>query len=353
MKAVQIQHVSDDLSGVEIIDMPVPEVAPGMLRVRMVKAALHPSDINYIRGEYREGIERLIWNYQETDPTFDPARTKLHPAMPCIPGGEGVGVVDACGEGTDENTWMGKRVSLIAGPPSGTWQEYVIAAPQQLSPLPDTVPDEQAALMMINPLTALIMVQHVLAVKEGQWVLLSAGASAVAKMVAALGRHYGFKTISLVREGKSVAADGHSLGDIVINTSKQDLRAEIKAITDGKGVDFALDCVGGDLAQEMVLSLTDGGQMLLYGTLSQPSMSFCSRDLMMANASVGGFYLPGWLAAQAPAKLGGLMKELGELGATGLFYSDIQEQYPISDAVAAVKASRQPGRTGKVLLYFK
>ncbi|MCB0059235.1 MAG: hypothetical protein KDE45_19485, partial [Caldilineaceae bacterium] len=79
MQAVRINHVSDDLSGVEIFDTPVPEPGPGLLRIRMTKAAVHPSDLNYIRGEYRQAIERLIWNLGESQPAFDAARTKLHP----------------------------------------------------------------------------------------------------------------------------------------------------------------------------------------------------------------------------------------------------------------------------------
>jgi len=191
MKAVSIVDNSDDLSGVKVIETPTPDPAPGQLRVRMLKAAVHPSDLNYIRGEYREGIERLIWNYQEEQPAFDAARAKLHPELPCTPGGEGVGVVDACGDGVDAGQWLGKRVGLTAAPPSGTWQEYVVVAVQQIVPVPDALPDEQAALMMINPLTALVMARHVLAAQAGQWLLMSAGASAVSKLVAALGRHYG------------------------------------------------------------------------------------------------------------------------------------------------------------------
>ncbi len=349
MKAVKINNVSDDLSGVEVADVPMPEPGPGLLRVRMIKAAVYPSDLNYIRGEYREGIERLLWNYGEDEPSFDVGRTKLHPTLPCIPGGEGTGVVDACGEGVDEAQWLGKRVGLFLGPPSGTWQEYVIAAPQQLTPVPDALSDEQAALMILNPLTALVMARHVLGVGEGQWVLLSAGASAVSKFVSALGRHYGFKTISLVR-GSTQTDD--QLGDVVINTSTQDMRAEVKKVTGGRGVEFALDCVGGELAEQMVVSLTDGGRLLLYGTLSGPSITIYSRDLMMANATVSGFYLATWMQAQTPAKLGEVMAELGQLSATGMFQSPIEAQYPIANAIEAIRASQKPGRVGKVLLDF-
>lgn len=352
MKAVRINHTSDDLSGVELVDVPEPEPGPGLLKIRMTKAAVHPSDLNYIRGEYREAIERLIWNLGEEQPAFDVGRTKLHPQLPCIPGGEGVGVVDACGDGVDSERWLGKRVGLFAGPPSGTWQEYVLAAPQQLSPVPDVLADEQAALMMLNPLTALVMTQYVLGVGKGQWLLMSAGASAVSKLAAAIGRHYGFKTISLVRDKNALDLPPEQLGDIVIDTARQDVREEVKRATGGRGAQFALDCVGGALGELMIGSLTDGGRMLLYGTLGGPSMTLYSRDLMMSNAFVGGFYLPGWLAAQTPEKLAEVMGELGRLSATGMFHTRVEAEYPLADAIEAVRASLKPGRTGKVLLDF-
>jgi NADPH2:quinone reductase len=350
MKAIRINNVSEDLSGVEVIDVPLPEPGPGMIRVRMIKAALHPSDLNYIRGEYRAGIERLIWNYGEERPSFDPARKNLHPELPCIPGGEGAGIVDACGDGVDADQWMGKRVAVAAGPPSGTWQEYVVAAPQQLSPLPDAVPDDQAALTMLNPLTSLIMSRYVLGVKEGQWLLLSAGASAISRLISKLGRHYGFKTISLIREEEAAVVPPEQLGDVIINTTTQDIRAEVKRATDGRGVEFALDCIGGKLAEEMLVCLTSGGRMLLYGTLGGPSFTIHSRDLMMPNAFVGGFYFSGWLAGQTPEKLGEVMAEVGKLSADGMFNILVEEQYPLEQAVDAIRASLKPGRVGKVLL---
>ena len=352
MKAISINRVSDDLSGVTLIDVPVPEPGPGQLRVRMTKAAVHPSDLNYIRGEYREAIERLIWNLGEDRPTFDVQRAKFHPELPCIPGGEGVGVIESCGEGVPAEQWMGKRVALFAGPPSGAWQECVIVSPQQVSPVSAVLADEQAALMMLNPLTALVMTRYVLGVGEGQWLLMSAGVSAVSRLVAALGRHYGFRTIGLVRDAKAIGQSQEQLADVTINTTQQDLREEIRRLTGGRGVQFALDCVGGTLAERMITSLTEGGKMLLYGTLAGPSLTLYSRDLMMPNAFIGGFYLPGWLAAQTPDRLAAVMAELAELGAAGIFQTSVEAQYPLTDAIEAVRASLQPGRTGKILLDF-
>jgi hypothetical protein len=104
-----------------------------------------------------------------------------------------------------------------------------------------------------------------------------------------------------VRHDGPSGDDRDQLGDVVINTSQQDLRKEVKRVTDGRGVDFALDCVGSELAEQMITCLTDGGKMLLYGTLGGAAMALYSRDLMMANATIGGFCMPGWLAALSAA----------------------------------------------------
>lgn len=349
MRAVRINNASDDLSGVELVELEQPAAGPGQLRVRLSKAAVHPSDINYIRGDYRKGLERLIWNRGAAQPTFDTERTKPHPELPCIPGGEGVGVVDQCGDGVDAEQWQGKRVALFAGPPNGVWQEYIVVAPQQLSLLPEPLSDDQAALMMLNPLTALVMVKSILNAQPGQWLLISAGASGVSKHAAALGRHFGFKTISVVRN-RMAPADTAELGDVVVNLAEQDLRDEVARATDGRGVELAIDCVGGATGEAMIGSLTDGGRMLLYGTLAGPSMELHSRDLMMTNAFVGGFYLPGWMAAQSPQTLGEVMQELSQLIAAGVFGSAVEAIYPLSDALAAVRAALEPGRRGKILL---
>jgi len=350
MKAVRINSASDDLSGVELVELPDPVVGPGQLRVRLSRAAVHPSDINYIRGDYRKGLERLIWNRGQTQPTFDVGRAKPHPELPCVPGGEGVGVVEQCGAGVDAAEWLGKRVALFAGPPNGVWQEQIVVTPQQLSLVPESLCDDQAALMMLNPLTALVMVKYILNAQPGQWLLTSGGASAVSKHAAALGRHYGYQTISVVRNDQPAQPGSEPLGDCVVNLAEQDLREQVAAATAGRGVELAIDCVGGSTGEAMVGSLTDGGRMLLYGTLAGPSMTLYARDLMMTNSFIGGFYLPGWMAAQTPAKLGEVMQELVALAGAGLFGTAVEAVYPLSDALTAVRASLAPGRQGKILL---
>ena len=84
----------------------------------------------------------------------------------------------------------------------GNWQENVVLPARQLVPLPDDIADEQAAMFFVNPATALAMTQHVLRVPPGAWLLQTAAASTLGRMVIRLGQHFGFRTINVVRRSE-------------------------------------------------------------------------------------------------------------------------------------------------------
>ena len=75
--------------------------------------------------------------------------------------------------------------------PGGNWSEYVVVPAQTAWPVPDDIPDEQVASLMINPATAILMVRHVLAVPREQWLLQPAAGSELGRMIIRLARHIG------------------------------------------------------------------------------------------------------------------------------------------------------------------
>ena len=349
MKSVQIDHLSDDVSAVRVVEVPVPEPGPGQVRVRMRLSPVNPSDLNYIRGDYLHALERLIWNRGQAVPCADPGRTRPSPRPPYSLGGEGVGVVDACGPGVPA-ALAGRRVAVIAGPPNGAWQEYTVVAAQSVLPVPDTIGDELAAMFVINPLSAVAMVHEVLAVRPDTWLLQSAAGSALGKMVVRMGRNAGFRTINLIRsEAHRPALD--ALGaDVVINTETHDLQDEVARVTGGRGVEYAMDCVGGELAGQMLQCLTLGGHMVAYGTLANAAIPLPSRDLMMPATRLSGFFAASWLALQPPGSIPGVLARVGQFAAQGVFDTPVDAVYPLEEVQQALAASQQRGRRGKVLL---
>lgn len=350
MKSVQVDRLSEGFDQVRLVDVPVPEPGPGQLRVRMRLSPVNPSDLNFIRGDYTRALERLIWNHGHEDLCYDPNRTQPSPKPPYSLGGEGVGVVDVCGPGVPEAAFAGRRVAVVAGPPMGAWQDYTIVAAQRALPVPEPVRDETAAMFIVNPLAAYAMVHEVLKVRPETWLMQDAAGSALGKMVIRLGRLAGFRTINLVRGGAHREALKALGADVVVDTDAQNLVDEVKLATGGRGVEYALDCVGGELAAEMLRCLTRGGHMVVYGTLANRPIVLPSRDMMMPVTQLSGFFAPSWLALQASDRLPGIFAKMGQLAMQGVFDSPVDATYRLEQVREAIEASQAKGRTGKILL---
>jgi NADPH:quinone reductase len=217
-------------------------------------------------------------------------------------------------------------------------------------PLPDAISDEQGAMFFVNPITAQVLVHEMLRVRRGEWVLLTAAGSALGRSIVRMGRRDGFRTLCVVRGGPGVAGLQALGADAVVATTRQDLVAEVARLTDGKGVRHALDCVGGELAGQVLRCLGLAGQLVLYGTLADTPIALPSRDLMMPMTRVTGFLLPTWLAQQSPMRLLGVLRAVKRGLAAGVFHADVGETFPLEQVAVAVAASLRSGRTGKVML---
>src|SRR5215468_2209387 len=121
MKAVVLDRFGEPADVLRVTDVPVPAPGRGEVRVRMIASPINPSDLLMIRGLYG-----------------------LKPPLPATPGFEGVGVVEEAGGGLLGNLRKGKRVAVLNGT-SGNWQEQVIVSAKRVVPVPDDVPDDQAA----------------------------------------------------------------------------------------------------------------------------------------------------------------------------------------------------------------
>ena len=241
--------------------------------------------------------------------------------------------------------------ALLAGLEHGERQwKHLLALP-----VPRSLPDEQAAMLFVNPLTAHVLTHEVLRVRRGATVLVTAAGSALGRMIIRLGRARGFQTIAVVRR-EAQAAELRALGadwSIAVSSDNSDmLRAEVHQITAGRGVPYALDCVGGELGTSVIRCLTLGGHAVLYGTLGRAPITLSVRDLMMPAARISGFFLPSWLAQQSLiTKIRVLRAVVGGIE-RGLLSSDIAATFPLESYEEAISLATRPGHTGKVLFRF-
>lgn len=352
MKAIQVDSFSDDFSQLKLLEKPMPSPGAGEVRVRMLLSAVNPSDLNFIRGDYHRALRRLVWNSQRNDDVvyFDPDCSNPYPALPYTLGGEGVGIVDACGSGLLAKRLQGRRVAISAPPPQGTWQQYAVVDAKRAVAVPDSLSDEQAAMFFINPLSSWLLINQVLKVRRGGWVLQDAAGSALAKNIIRLGKLQGFRTVNIVRNARH-RAELEALGaDVVVATDTQELIPAVAAATGGRGVDYALDCVGGELAGDIIRCLSLNGHMVLFGTLADQAISLPSRDLMMPLGRLSGFFAGAWLAQQPPLKILMAIRQVRKLLQRGVLGAEVEQIYDMEQVEQALAASMVPGRSGKILL---
>jgi NADPH2:quinone reductase len=347
MKSAMVDAHTDDPSAVEVRDVPVPKPGPGQVRVRMRMAPVNPSDFNYIDGTYEHAFARMIWNRgveRPTGPTGDPS-----PAPPYALGVEGVGIVEESGGGFLGRRLVGKRVAVASGPPHGTWQEQTLVDAKRAFPVPRSLSDAEACSFFVNPLTALVMVRHVLAVPRGSVVLQTAAGSALCRMVRNLGREDGFRVINVVRSragAEHLKAQGVKY---VIALEDQNLLESVHHYVP-EGVQYVLDCVSGRTGSDALRTLSPGGRMICYGTLSPEPISLPPRDIMMPMTRVEGFYLPAFLGTRSLLQRLSLVRNTAKLIASGVLGTTVEQTYDLDAIQDALAHARRPGRTGKVLL---
>jgi NADPH:quinone reductase-like Zn-dependent oxidoreductase len=274
------------------------------------------------------------------------------PRLPATPGFEGVGVVDAAGPGllkVVRGLRPGQRVAVLNSA-GGNWQEQVVVPARQLVPLPHDIPDEQAAAFFVNPASALAMTRYVLRVEPGAWLLQTAAGSALGRMVIRLGKHFGFRTVNVVRRPEQAEELQRLGGDVVISTAGESVPNRVRAATGGSGVKYALDAVGGETGATALQSLGPGGRMLVYGTLSGEPIALDPRLLMVGQKSVQGFWLSEWVARQPVLLMLGLFASIRRLMRAGVLTSEVGASFSLEEVRKAAAQAAQPGRQGKVLL---
>jgi len=323
-RAVRIASFGEPTEVVTTAEVPTPEAGPGEVVVRMRVRPVNPSDLSLVRGRYGQ-----------------------LPPLPATPGLEGVGVVESVGAGA-EAVALGARVVPIGV--MGTWSERVVAPAAQLVPVPDDVDDDTAAQLVVNPLTAWVMLTEVLDVQPGEWLLHDAAASTLGRVVLQLARARGFRTINVVRRADQVD-ELRALGaDEVVVSEGEGLEERVRAITGGAGVAKAMDAVGGELGARMADCLAPTGTLVVYGLLSREPIPLDARRIIFGGTTVRGFWLTQWMTQSPPAHVAEAMGIVLRLMAEGTVAPPVEARYGLDQVHEAVAHAERPGRSGKVLL---
>ena len=290
-------------------------------RVRLLAAPVNPADLNVIEGTY-----------------------PIRPALPGVAGVEGVGIVETTGAAG--RVRVGDRVLLPHG--YGSWREAGVVKASELVVVPDGIAPEQAAMLRINPATALRMLRDFVGLKTGDWVLQNAANSAVGRAVIRLAHVAGWRTVNVVRRAELIGELRAEGADAVLVES-EDLPAQIAAATDGAAVRLALNAVGGDSAGRLAKALAPGGTIVTYGAMSRQPLRIANGLLIFKDLRWRGFWISQWYRDAPPAARDAMFAELFDLMQRGVIHAPVERVYPLAEAAAALAHAAQARRSGKIL----
>jgi NADPH2:quinone reductase len=197
-------------------------------------------------------------------------RSGLYPRpLPAVPGGEGAGTVEAVGAGV-EGLAVGDRVAWADGN-VGSYAEYDVVAADRVVHVPDAVDLETAAASMLQGMTAHYLTNSTWPLKAGDTALVHAAAGGMGLLLSQIGKIKGARVIGTTSTEAKAELAREAGADAVINyTEVEDLAAEVRALTDGRGVDVVYDGVGKTTFDASLASLRPRGLLALYGGASGP-----------------------------------------------------------------------------------
>lgn len=200
-------------------------------------------------------------------------RTGLYPMqLPHALGMEAAGVIEAVGEGVT-HLKPGDRAAYAANPP-GAYSEARVLPAAQVCPLPDGISFDQAAAMMLKGMTVEYLFNRTNPIETGDSVLFHAAAGGVGLIACQWARAEGITLIGTAgTDDKCALAKAHGATHC-INYRSEDWPAQVRALTDGAGVDVVMDAVGADTFEGSLDSLKPLGMLMSFGNASGPVPPF-------------------------------------------------------------------------------
>ena len=320
MKAIRVQaHGGQDVLKYE--EVPEPKPGSGQALVK-----LHAIGVNFIDVYHRTGLYKL--------------------ALPLTPGVEGAGIVESVGANVTE-VQLGDRVAYAMA--VGAYTELAVVPSWQLVKLPASLDFSSAAAAMLQGMTAHYLTHSTYAIQRGDTILLHAAAGGAGLLIAQMAKRRGARVIGTVStEEKARLARSAGVDEVILYT-ETDFEAEVKKLTDGKGLPVVYASVGKTTYEKSLNCLRPRGMMVLFGQSSGPVPPLDPGIL----AAKGSLYLTRPSLGHYSATREELLSRAGDIldwVAKGELKLRISRTFALSDAAEAHRELESRRTTGKLLL---
>ena len=322
------EDIADAIDGLKVEQRPVPTLRRGQVLVRIDAAPCNPSDLLLLQGKY--GSLKTL---------------------PTVPGWEGAGTVVASGGGPLAWWLKDKRVACgQQGERDGTWAEYVVANATECIPLKRKLRMEQAASLIINPLTAIGLLET--ARRGGHRAAVhTAGASQLGRMLVAMAAEVNYPIINVVRREVQVELL-NSLGAVhVLNSSDEDFADRLRAVSADLQATAAFEAVAGEITGTVLNVLPEGSTVYVYGALSEEACdNIDPTELIFRRKTVTGFYLGSWLQERGSLGVLRAASRAQKMLIDGRIETKVQRTVSLEEAVDGLRQYVDHMTDGKLLI---
>jgi NADPH2:quinone reductase len=302
-------------------EVEVDDPGPGEVRLRQEAAGLNYIDVYHRTGLYKQDL-------------------------PFIPGVEGAGVVEAVGSGV-EGLKPGDRAAY-SGPIGGYAEERLIAG-DKLVKLPDSISSDEAAAMMLQGMTAWMLLRRVHRVEPGETILIHAAAGGVGLIVCQWAKALGATVIGTVgSDEKAAIARTHGCDHPIVYT-RQDFAEEVERITDGAKLAVVYDSIGKDTFMRSLDCLAPRGLMVSFGNASGP-VEPISPLLLSQKGSLFLTRPTMYHYTSTRPELDAAAKELFEVVESGKVKIEVKQRFALKDAAEAHRALEARTTSGSTIL---
>ncbi len=323
MKAVRF-HATGDAGVLTYEDVPEPTPQDHEVLLRVEATGVNFADVMRRRGD----------DYPEASP------------LPFTLGAEIAGTITAVGKAVT-SLHVGMPVLAVTG--AGGYAQYLCVPEAIVVPLPEGVAPVQAAAMMANGLTAALVLRNAARLVPGETVLIEAAAGGLGSFAVQLAKIYGAGKVIAAASTPEKRAIAQRLGaDATVDYTAPDWADQVRALTDGKGVDIIVETAGGDNVAEAFRALAPFGRMIFVGQSSGKTSRIDPWDLIVPNHTLTSFYVGAYSAF--PDVIQSTLSEILGLIVCGRIALQVNTVLPLSQAAEAHRLLEGRQTAGKVVL---
>ncbi len=284
MRAWRVHQWGQPLDVLQLDTIPIPEPGPGELRVRVQGAPLNLNDLERITG----GNMMVI------------------PPLPCIPGMEVMGIVDACGAGAE--SWQGKRVVATTNGATGGYAEYAICGAVSMFEMPEDIAFPDAAALFFPFHLAWLGLFERGGLQAGESVLIHAAAGGAGSAAVQLAVNAGATVFATAGSAEKVQLCLDLGAQHAINYKEQDFAEVVLAETANRGVDVVFDNVVAGIFDQTLKCTAYNGRLVMMGFAGDKTKAdepfIVPRRVMAANIKLCGV-----LMSYAAPEVAGFVKQ--------------------------------------------